>query len=852
MAIQSNDNYPPRWPLKLFRRFFKENYLEEIDGDMEERFYDNTEQYSLRKARQLYILDSFKLLRPVLMKKLGGDVRLNQYGMIKNNLKIAWRQIHRQKVFSGIKIGGFAISIAACILITLFIGHNLSYDQHYEQRDRIFRIVNQWSEGGEAGYWSNVHGPLKEVLEDNIPEIEKIARVVLWSWGDAGQNHVRLKESNFNTYEEGFIYADPEILEVLEVPMVYGSQVEALAKPNRVVISLTKASQYFPNENPVGRSLVLNDNPETTYVVGGVMEDFHTNSHLQVDFILTLYDRKKGPGTSGWCCTNYNMYTRLTPQANKEEVEKKTVAVRNALVIDQLESVGSTGLDELQAYHSYYFQPIENVFLNPEKVGDDLAHGSKEMVSIFALIALVILLLACINFVNLSIAKSIKRAKEVGLRKVVGSDRSTLIFQYLSESCLYSLLAIFFGVLLAWIFLPAFNLLADTYLSIPWSSIWFLPVIICVGLVIGLLSGVYPAFFLSSFQPVEVLKGGRSGSYKISILRGGMIVFQFAATVILIIGSLIIHQQFQYLMNKSLGYEKDHVLNIVGLDSMDKNKRASFKDELLGLASVESASLSDFLPVEGGYIQNRSFWIAERRQVDGGFEAARWTVDEDYLSTMKIKIKEGRNFNDNSAEEQSIIINEEMVYALGLEEPLGVQVIDMFDERYTIVGVVKNFHFESLYGEVRPLAMVKGNGKSTLSVKVATADIPATIAAIDNIWRDFNSRQSMRYHFMDQRFEDMYKGLLRIKTIFLLFAILSILIACLGLFALSIHMIEQRGKEISVRKVLGASIGRIFGILTVDFIKLVFIALVIAIPLAWYLMDYLLQDIAYRIELSWQ
>ena len=842
---------PPRWPLKLLRRFFKESYLEEIEGDMEERFYDNIERYNSGKARQLYVLDSLKLLRPALMKKPGGDVRLNHYGMIKNNLKIAWRQIHRQKIFSSIKIGGFAISIAACILITLFIGHNLSYDQHYQQKDRIFRIVNQWSEGGEAGYWSNVHGPLKEVLEDNIPEIEKIARVVLWSWGDAGQNHIRLKESNYNSYEEGFIYADPEILDILEVPMIYGSQAEALAEPNRIVISQSKASQYFPNENPVGRSLVLNDNPETTFIVGGVMEDFNANSHFQTDFILTLFERKEGPGTSGWCCTNYNMYARLTPLANKKEVEEKAVAVRNALVIDQLEAVGSPGLEELQAHHSYYFQPIENVYLNPEKVGDDLAHSSKELITTFGLIAFVILLLAGINFVNLSIAKSIKRAKEVGLRKVVGSARTTLIFQYLSESCLYSVFAVLLGMSLAWVSLPVFNQLADTSLNMPWFSIWFLPVIMGVALIIGLLAGIYPAFFLSSFQPIEVLKGGRSGSFKISIARGGMIVFQFAATAMLIIGALVINSQFQYMVNKSLGYDKDYVLNIVGLDAMDEHQKESFKHQLAGLASVESASLSDYLPVEGGNVQNRNYWIAEKKELDGGFEAARWEVDEDYLNTMRIEIKEGRDFDDRFSDEQSTIINEEMALALGLEEPIGVQVIDMFDEKYTIIGVVKSFHFESLYGEIRPLAMVRGNGKSTLSVKIASADIATTISAIDDIWKDFNDGQDIRYHFMDQRFENMYKGLLQIKTLFLLFAILSISIACLGLFALSIHMVEQRGKEVSVRKVLGASVGRIFRLLTVDFIKLVFISLVIAIPFAWYVMDYLLQDIAYRIELSW-
>ncbi|MEM6830421.1 MAG: FtsX-like permease family protein, partial [Bacteroidota bacterium] len=441
--------------------------------------------------------------------------------------------------------------------------------------------------------------------------------------------------------------------------------------------------------------------------------------------------------------------------------------------------------------------------------------------------------------------------KEVGLRKVVGSARSSLVFQYLSESCLYSMLAIVIGVFLAWVCLPAFNQLAGTPLEMPWFETWFFPTLFVVALLIGVLSGIYPAFYLSSFQPVEILKTRGVGSYKISWLRGGMIVFQFTATVMLIVGTLVIREQFQYLMNKSLGYEKDHVLNIVGLDTMDKEKRAAFKDHLLGMAAVESASLSDYLPVRGGRTQNRTFWIAERRQLDIGFEAARWAVDEDYLHTMGMEVKEGRGFSDHASDDRSIIINEQMAHELGLEEPVGTQVIDMFDQKHTIIGIVKDFYFESLYDHVRPLAMVRSKGTSTLSVKIAGADMVAAISGIDDAWQAFNHRQDMRYHFMDQRFENMYEDLVRIKTIFLIFALLSISIACLGLFALSTHMVEQRGKEVSIRKVLGAGTGRIFGMLTVDFVKLVLLSLLIAIPLSWFCMDYLLQDIANRIELSW-
>jgi putative ABC transport system permease protein len=330
-----------------------------------------------------------------------------------------------------------------------------------------------------------------------------------------------------------------------------------------------------------------------------------------------------------------------------------------------------------------------------------------------------------------------------------------------------------------------------------------------------------------------------------------MVVFQFTATVILIIGALTTHRQFQFIMNNHLGYDKHQVINILGLETMDKNKKSVFKEELLKLSVVKSASLADFLPVYGSLIQNRTFWVVDRRHLDNGFEAARWIVDEDYLSTMGMEISLGRNFNTGSSDKQSIIINERMAKELRLEQAVGTQIIDMFDLKYDIIGVVKNFYFESLLWDVRPLAMVRGKGISTLSVKINTTDTEAAMASIMTVWNSFGSHQAIRYSFLDQRFEKMYAGLQRSKTIFLLFAILSIIVACLGLFALSIYMVEQRGKEISVRKVLGADLGRIFKLLTFDFVKLVLIAIVLATPIGWYIMDHFLSDIANRIDLSW-
>ena len=593
------------------------------------------------------------------------------------------------------------------------------------------------------------------------------------------------------------------------------------------------------------------DNAELTYTIGGVMDDFPKNSHLQGDFIMTLKGRTSGPGTSGWCCSNYDFYVKLVKGADANAVSEKLVTIRDTYVIDELRNAGNDGLDEIQNYQAFYLQSVEKIYLNEEEVGDHLAHGSIYAVWVFGAIAAVILLLASINFINLSTAKSIKRAKEVGLRKVVGSFRSNLIHQFLTESVFFSLMSVALGLLLAYLFLPTFNQIADKSLEIPITSWQFILSLVGAAVVIGLLSGVYPAIYLSHFKPITVLKGKFSNSGKASSLRSGMVVFQFTVTIILIIGAMVTHQQFNHYMNKSLGYEKDQLVNILGLSSIEPQLRDVFKNEVLAQSTVQNATLGDYLPVSGSRATNFGFKLEGQSDLDVGFEAARWTIDEDYLNTMKIELVAGRNFNKELADENGLIINESMAEAFNLDEPIGTQFIDMFDGRYQVIGVVKDFYFESLTEEIRPLAMVKGKGYETLSIKLSTNDMEASLDQITSIWNRVQPNQPIRYTFMDQRFADMYSVLLRAKTLFITFSVLSIVVACLGLFALSAYSIEQRSKEISIRKVLGANTKLIFGLLSKNFLKLIMLAILIAVPLGWYVIDGLLQDLENRVELSW-
>lgn len=853
MNHHSPHSTPPKLAIRLLQGFIKNELAEEVLGDLEEKFHKTTESKSLKKARKNYWYQVIRYIRPFAVKKLKipGSSGPTAYDMYKHYLKISWRNLVRSKVFSSIKIGGFAIGIAACILIALYIQHEAGYDRHYADGDRIYRVANNYQSVDGSEMWVNLHGPLKPVLEENFPEIERVSRVVLWRWGNAGENHIRPFNSRNNIYEEGFFYADPELLEILEIPMIYGSQERALTGPNSIVISKSKADKYFPNQNPIGEQLILNDTPEDTYTIGGVMEDFPLNSHLQGNFILTLAERKTGPGTSGWCCTNYTYYLKLTEAADKVALEEKMVALRDTYLLDKFIEAGLTDVEDLQKHQSYYLQPVSNVYLNPENVGDGQLHGSHDLLWIFGTVAVIILIIACLNFINLSTARSIKRAKEVGLRKVVGSVRSSLIYQYLAESVFYSILSVMAAAVVAFLALPLFNSIADKTLVIPWTSLWFLPSLLFIAVLIGILSGLYPALFLSRFNPIEALKGRSTSGIKSTFFRSSMVVFQFTATVILIIGALVMHRQFEHYMNKSLGFEKEQVINLLGVNTLEETERDVLKDELLRLSTVESTTLGDYLPVAGAAITNFGFQVEERQATDPGFEAARWRVDEDYLSTMGMELVKGRNFTKRASDKEAIIINERMAQQFGLEDPVGTWLIDMFDGRYQVIGVVKDFHFESLVTKVRPLAMVLGKGQSTLSLKVKTEDLQASMAAIGKVWSEVKPNQSIRYSFMNERFALMYADLSRIKELFLTFSILAIIVACLGLFALSAYTIEQRSKEISVRKILGASANRIFTLLATDFIKLVIIASLIAVPIGWYLMDNFLNELANRVELSW-
>ena len=773
--------------------------------------------------------------------------------MFKNYFRIAVRQLMKQKMYSVVKIGGFALSIAACILITLYIKDELNYDKNYARADRIYRVIGVYNDKGKIEKGPSMPAPMGKVLESDFPEVEKAGRTMDNKlFNGAGSNQLRRAGSKENMYEEGFCFADSSMLDILEIPMVYGDRAHALKDPNTMVISKRKADKYFPGENPVGKVVFLNDNEKKPITIGGVMQDFPSTSHLQYDFLLSLAGVSFWNGEQDtWMASNYDNYVLLRPGTDVTRLEKKmSKNILTKYIIPALVSSGDKYAEAFLEKASLQLQPVGNIHLKSYDIHDSLSHGDIRFVWLFGAVACFILIIACINFINLSTAKSANRAKEVGLRKVVGSLRIHIVNQFLTESVIISLLSFVFALIMAWTLMPYFNTLAGKTLSMPWNEWWFIPVIIASAIIVGVLAGLYPSFYLSAFKPVNVLKGQLSKGSKNPGLRNVLVVFQFTTSIILIIGTIVIFRQTSYILNRKIGFDKDQVIVIQGSNTL-KKQVSSFKNELLKLPQVKGVSISDYLPVSGSKRNGNTFWKEGKTKEEQGEFAQMWVIDNDYIQTMGMKIAAGRNFmKDLSSDSQSaVIINQTMARKLGLKDPVGKRITN--GQVFNIIGVVEDFNFESMKDDIGGLCMRLGNSPSVVSVKVNTADMKTAVASIGAVWKSFMPNQQIRYSFLDESFANMYADVQRMQSIFTSFAVLAIIIACLGLFALSAFLAEQRSKEISIRKVLGASVTQVTSLLSKDFVKLVLIAIVIASPVAWWAMNKWLQDFAYRAPISW-
>ncbi len=767
--------------------------------------------------------------------------------MIRNYLKIAWRNLLKNKGFSAINIFGLAVGIACCLLITLYVSDELSFDRFHEKADRIYRTNLDVKFGGSEQSVATTSDLLGPTLKKDYPQVENFARFY-----DAGPFLIKKTGTLDNIREEKILFADSTIFEVFTFPLVAGDLKTALKEPNTIVISETAAKRHFGNQNPIGQ--VLNLDNKKDYKITGVMRDIPENSHIKAEFFVSL--RSLDYDWNSFLGNNFQTYILLQKNANPQQFDAFFNQIVEKYISPEIfKAMGSTIEDFKKngSYYRYSMIPLTDIHLKSKHVYGLGLSGDIQYIYIFSIVALIVLLIACINFMNLSTARSSKRAKEVGIRKVLGSVRLQLMIQFFAECVLLSFFALIVALVLVVILLPFFNNISGKSLIISdLYSIKFFILIAILPIFVGILAGSYPAIFLSSFEPIKVLKGRLS--LKGGSLRNVLVVFQFATSIVLIIGTVIIYRQINFIQQKNLGFNKDQVLIINDAYALDK-QAIPFKEEVLKLKGVQNGTLSGFLPTPSNRDNTVMFPEGQIDQTKG-ISIGRWDIDYDYIKTMGMSMAKGRNFSREFGTDSSgVILNETAVKLLGFADPLNKGITMFMNDNkkvYRVVGIVKDFHFESLRNNIGALCMVLNLSRGNVSFRLdARNDIQSTIKQIEAKWTQMAPGQPFSYTFMNESFNNVYKAEQRIGKISLAFAFLTILVACLGLFGLVTFIAEQRIKEIGIRKVLGASVVGIVSLLSKDFIKLVIVSICIASPIAYYAMYKWLQDFVFRINIEW-
>lgn len=764
--------------------------------------------------------------------------KLNGRYMFRNYVKVAIRNLQRNKGFTAINVAGLSIGLATCLLIVFYVTDELGYDKYNSRAKDIYRADMEVKFGNNANAYAAVQsGVAGEAMKD-FGSVEQVVRLRPAYEQPAG---FHITKGNTLLQETSVIYADASLFDVFTLPMIEGNAATALKEPNTIVLTESMARKYFDKHSVVGETLVLNDS--LNFKVTGVIKDMPGQSHFNYHLFLSM-ETLPNSRQPNWGGGGYNTYLLLKPGANTKKITEKLSSVAMQFMARWL------GKDD---YLKYTLTPLTSIHLN-SNLQQELGHnGSIRYVYIFSAIGLFILLIACVNFMNLSTARSSNRAKEVGVRKVLGSPRKYLIAQFLTESVLVTFASTIIAIAIAWLFMPLFNQVSGKQLSLTWRTFaWLIPCAMLLTVVIGFLAGIYPAFFLSRFQPINVLKGKFAAGFKGSRLRSFLVVFQFGISIFLIIGTMVIYNQLHYIQTTNLGYNRNQVLIIKNTESLNLQAQ-TFKEQVKQLPGVEEASLSGFVPT--GAASNITALFPDATLTSHTSMLTEfWPVDESYLNAMGMKLQSGRNFSTGMKTDSSaVIINEAAAKFLGFKDPLNKTIYRNTDgvQQFKIIGVIKDFHFKSLRENITPVVLYLAEDKGALNVKVNTANLTNLMGNIKDKWKVVAPNQQFTYSFMDAEFDAAYRAEDRIGVIFMAFTFLAIVIACLGLFGLAAYAAEQRTKEIGIRKVLGADVPALVGLLSKDFIKLVLIAIVIASPIAWFAMQQWLHDFAYRADMHW-
>ncbi len=771
--------------------------------------------------------------------------------MFSNFFKSALRNIFRHKTYVIINILGLAVGFACSLLIFLFVIHELSFDKFNEKYDRIYRIYidGKMSDQEFKSAWTPA--PAARTFVEEFPEIETAIRMQRWD-----ELLIRIDDRKF--IESKIALADSGFFNVFSLKLLEGDPSKVLSQPNAVVLTLSQARKYFGNGEAVGNHLRIG-NDSTLYTITGVMQDVPENSHLDFDILLSFLTHPRA-NDDFWLSNSFSTYLLLREGASPEVLESKMPVIIEKYIGPQVEK--SLGMD-LQAFadagnrYGMFLQPLSDIHLNTEIMADFKRSSDRKYIYIFSGIAFIILIVAGINYMNLSTARSARRSREVGLRKVVGSSKGMLIWQFILESVLLTVISTVLAVLLVELLLPVFNNMLQTNLKVGYFTRWYvIPGLLLLTVFIGLFSGSYPAWFLASFMPVKVLYGKLKVGLSNTVIRSILVIFQFFFSIALIITSLIIYKQINYMLNKDMGFDKEQLMVIRRADALQK-KIIAFKDEIKKIPDVISITNSTTVP---GYPNNNNGYQIEGRSAEQLF--MMWTnwIDYDYFETYKIELTDGRNFSrDFPSDSAGMIINEEAVRRFGLD--------DVFNKRFiqpgynnqekvymNILGVSGNFHYQSLQNKIEPhvfmLKPEKWDWAGYLTIRVGKENMDKTIAMIENTWRSFTGDEPFQYFFMDQEFEKFYKEEKRTARIALAFSILAIFIACLGLFGLTSFATEQRAREISLRKVLGSTAKSIVLLFTREISILIAIATIPAWIVSYFFLKNWLQNFSYHITLS--
>jgi putative ABC transport system permease protein len=754
--------------------------------------------------------------------------------MLKNHLKIALRHLRKHKGHTLINISGLALGMACCLLILLYVQHELSFDQYHQNKDRLYRLATRIQGATFEEGIAKVNGPWGIAIKKEVPEVEETVRFVI-----VGQILVGKGEKRF--YESNGLYADSTALRVFDFPMLQGEGRTALVAPNTMAVTRDFAQKYFGEENPLGQTLTLDN--RTEYLITALLDKVPSNSHFTFDFLLSLSGFTH-PQRDNWVQWN-QFYTYLLLQEN---VSPQTVAAKIPAVLQK--GMGA----ETAARFSPFLQPLPRIHLYSHLFREISPNSDVAYLYIFSSVALLILIVAAINFINLSTAQGSHRAKEVGVRKVLGSPRQQLVGQFLTEAILLCVFAVALAISLAEFFLPTFNALIDRNIEITWRNnalLWLGA--LGLTLLLGGLAGSYPAFALSAFQPVSVLKGQAGGPPKKSLLRNGLVVFQFALSAFLLMATGVIHRQTQFVRGKNLGYTPEQIITIPVQSPALARDYETVKSELLQHPNLVAVSASANLPGGSDWgIPVQPEGIAPEQAPPMRMLAG----DHDFINTYQVQIAEGRNFSKEFAGDSTnaFIINEEAARQLKWDQPLGKMIAMPAIQREAapVIGVVKDFHFRSLHERIGPLLFFipLPDWMTTFSVRIRPQNIPETLKFLEEKFARLDPSHPFTYSFFDERMARQYQSELRLQSTSTYAAGLGIVIACLGLFGLVSFATAQRTKEIGIRKVLGATTSGIVGLLSKETVRLVVIANLVACPAAYFIMQRWLQDFAYRAEIS--